>query len=68
MAEARACERAILFAVKMGFRRLLMEGDSLSIIKNLKTKGEDRSILRLIIHHIRILKKKFEDVSYLFVP
>ncbi|KAA3475300.1 reverse transcriptase [Gossypium australe] len=68
VAEARAYERAILFAIKMGFRRLLVEGDSPSIIKKLKTKGEDRSILRPIIQHIRILENSFGNVSYLFVP
>ncbi|KAA3469411.1 reverse transcriptase [Gossypium australe] len=68
VAEVRACERAILFAVEMGFRRLLVEGDSLSVIKKLKTKGEDRSILRPIIQHIRILENSFENASDLFVP
>lgn len=29
MAEARACERALVFAHKMGFRRLEVEGDAL---------------------------------------
>lgn len=45
VAEARACERAILFAVEMGFRCLLVEGDSPSIIKKLKTKGETDQFL-----------------------
>ncbi|KAA3467221.1 reverse transcriptase [Gossypium australe] len=68
VAEARACERALLFAFEMGFRRLLLEGDSFSIIKNLKSTGEDKSILRPITHSIRILESYFEEVSYLFVP
>ncbi|MBA0868457.1 hypothetical protein Goshw_013855 [Gossypium schwendimanii] len=29
VAEAKAYERALLFAIKMGFRRILVEGDSL---------------------------------------
>lgn len=29
VAEARACERALLLAGAMGFRRLIVEGDSL---------------------------------------
>ncbi|KAG4211321.1 hypothetical protein ERO13_A02G096600v2, partial [Gossypium hirsutum] len=54
VAEARACERALLFAFRMGFRCLIKE--------------EDKSILRSIIHHIRNLENCFEEVSYLFVP
>ncbi|KAH1074286.1 hypothetical protein J1N35_026614 [Gossypium stocksii] len=37
VAEARACERAIQFADAMGFQRVLLEGDSLTVIKKLKT-------------------------------
>ncbi|MBA0700459.1 hypothetical protein Goari_022320, partial [Gossypium aridum] len=33
VAEARACERALVFAHKMGFQRLAVEGDALSVIK-----------------------------------
>lgn len=66
--EARVCERAMIFASEMGFLRLLLEGDSLSVIKKLKTKGEDKLILRLIMHHIRTIENNFEEASYLFVP
>lgn len=37
VAEARACERALLFAIDMGFRLVILEGDSLTIIKKLTT-------------------------------
>ncbi|KAH1037987.1 hypothetical protein J1N35_039730 [Gossypium stocksii] len=53
VAEARVRERAMLFVAAMSFRRLLLEGDSLSIIKKLNSEGEDRSFLRPIIHNIR---------------
>ncbi|KAA3476491.1 ABC transporter C family member 10 [Gossypium australe] len=36
VAEARACERALFFAKSMGFRRLAVEGDALSVIKSIK--------------------------------
>ncbi|KAH1067121.1 hypothetical protein J1N35_032108 [Gossypium stocksii] len=68
IAEARACERALLFAKDMGFQKLEVEGDSLSIIKKLKENRTDRSILRSIIQRIRSLEKFFEKVIYLFVP
>ncbi|KAH1082009.1 hypothetical protein J1N35_021770 [Gossypium stocksii] len=68
VAEARACERAILFAVGKGFWRLLVERDSLTVIKKLKTKREDRSIVRSIIQHICVLENFLEKVSYIFIP
>ncbi|MBA0788547.1 hypothetical protein Gotri_026322 [Gossypium trilobum] len=39
----------------MGFRRLLVEGDSLSVIKYVQKKEVDRSILRPITYHIQRL-------------
>ncbi|XP_017635845.1 uncharacterized protein LOC108477876 [Gossypium arboreum] len=66
--EARACEWAILFAIAMGFRSVLLEGDSLTTIIKLSSSREDRSILRPILQHIRILEGQFEKVSYYFVP
>ncbi|KAH1090544.1 hypothetical protein J1N35_017801 [Gossypium stocksii] len=67
VAEAQACERAMFFAAEKSFRRLLVEGDSLTTIKKLNSDGEDRSLLRPIINSIRILERQFENVSYLFV-
>ncbi|MBA0626742.1 hypothetical protein Godav_004347 [Gossypium davidsonii] len=66
-AEARANERALLFAIEMGFRRILLEGDSLSIIKKLKSDGEDKYILIPISQSIRLLESHFVDVTYHFV-
>ncbi|KAH1045809.1 hypothetical protein J1N35_036593 [Gossypium stocksii] len=60
--------RAMLFAAEMGFRRLLLEGNSLMTIKRLNSVGEDKSLLRSIINSIRVFERHFENVSYLFVP
>ncbi|KAK5793106.1 hypothetical protein PVK06_034242 [Gossypium arboreum] len=68
VAEAKACERAMLFAMDMGFRSILMEGDSLLIIKKLKSDGDDRSILSPISQSIRLLESHFVEVTYHFVP
>lgn len=67
VAEARACERALLIARMMGFRRLLVEGDSLSVIKYVQKKGVDRSVLRPITFHIQQLHLLFDEVTYNFV-
>ncbi|MBA0871012.1 hypothetical protein Goshw_020025 [Gossypium schwendimanii] len=50
--EARAYERAMLFAIDMGFKSILLKGDYLSIIKKLKSDAEDGSILRPISQSI----------------
>ncbi|KAA3490037.1 reverse transcriptase [Gossypium australe] len=67
VAEARACERALIFTLTMGFRRLAVEGDSLSVIKSIKKRDEDRSVLRLITQHICQMGLRFEEISYLHV-
>ncbi|MBA0765876.1 hypothetical protein Gotri_014990 [Gossypium trilobum] len=52
----------------MGFRRLIVEGDSLTVIKSVMKKEEDRSVLRPITYHIQRLQQFFEEVTYNFVP
>ncbi|KAK5792927.1 hypothetical protein PVK06_034058 [Gossypium arboreum] len=67
VAEARACERALYFALDIGFRNLILEGDSLTVIKKLTSNKIDRSILSPISQNIRSLERFFEKVSYQFV-
>ncbi|KAA3468713.1 reverse transcriptase [Gossypium australe] len=45
VAEARDCERALLFAKAMGFQRLAVEGDALSVIKSIKKMGKENRLL-----------------------
>ncbi|KAH1107756.1 hypothetical protein J1N35_011524 [Gossypium stocksii] len=66
--EARACERAMVFATELGCKRIMVEGDSLITIKKLNSKEEDRSVLKSIISSIRDMEKQFDYVLYLFVP
>lgn len=68
VAEARACERVLLLACEMGFRHLIVEGDSLTIIKSIKKNEEDKSVLRPITQHISTLEIYFDEVTYLFIP
>ncbi|KAA3469840.1 reverse transcriptase [Gossypium australe] len=68
VAEARACERALLFAKAMGFRRLAVEGDALSVIKSIKKRGNDFSVIRSITHNIYVMGLSFDRISYHFTP
>lgn len=67
MAEARACERAILFAMEMGFRSVHVEGDTLTTIKQLQSNQEDKSIIGPIIGDIKVLIESFHQVTFGFV-
>ncbi|KAK5774929.1 hypothetical protein PVK06_042791 [Gossypium arboreum] len=60
----------VLFSLQLtwGFRTIILEGDSLSIIKKLNTVKDDRSILRPISLNIRRLADFMDGVSYQFVP
>ncbi|KAA3468935.1 reverse transcriptase [Gossypium australe] len=64
VAEARACERALSFTLSLGFTRLEVEGDSLTVIKSIEKKENDRSVLRPITQHIRHLGSSFEEITY----
>ncbi|KAG8499204.1 hypothetical protein CXB51_005655 [Gossypium anomalum] len=68
LAEARACERALLFAVEKGFRRLIIEGDSLTVIKSIHKKEKDKYVIWSITHQINLLHESFDSVTYTFVP
>lgn len=68
VAEARACERAIYFALDMGFRKVVLEGDSLTVIKKLVSNSTDRSVLCFISQHILSLAGAFEKITYNFIP
>ncbi|MBA0749293.1 hypothetical protein Gogos_003240, partial [Gossypium gossypioides] len=68
MAEARACERAIYFALDMGFRKVVLKGDLLTVIKKLVSNNTDRYVLCHISQHIQGLAKAFEEITYNFIP
>ncbi|MBA0845977.1 hypothetical protein Goarm_022190, partial [Gossypium armourianum] len=51
--EARACLQTVVVAEELGFRNLVVEGDSLEIIKKIQTLEEDKSNITVIIKEIR---------------
>ncbi|KAL4309243.1 hypothetical protein GQ457_01G013830 [Hibiscus cannabinus] len=66
-AEAKACERAVIFAVELGFRSVHVEGDSLTIIKKLNSPTLDKSEISPIIRDILSLKNSFDNITFSFV-
>ncbi|MBA0767330.1 hypothetical protein Gotri_016226, partial [Gossypium trilobum] len=68
VAKAVACEMTFSFALDMGFRKVILEGDSPTVIKKLNSNIVDRSVLSPISQHICFLAGFFEKVTYLFIP
>ncbi|KAA3460646.1 reverse transcriptase [Gossypium australe] len=67
VAEARACERALLFAIDMGFKKIILEEDSLIVTKKLRFAKNDRSVISSITWNICMMAN-FIEVSYNFSP
>ncbi|KAH1092315.1 hypothetical protein J1N35_019572 [Gossypium stocksii] len=52
VAEGQACEQAVLLVADLSFRHVVIEGDSLTVIKKLVSVSMDRSTLgQIIIAH-----------------
>lgn len=66
--KARACEQAVHFATDMGFRHVTVEGDSLTIIKCLKSCKKDTSVLRPIVGDIKDCLGFFDTITFVHVP
>ncbi|KAK8998033.1 hypothetical protein V6N11_012565 [Hibiscus sabdariffa] len=68
IAEAKACETVVSFAIDPGFRQIQVEGDSLSIIKKLNsTRIADKSILSPIVKDMVTMKDSFEIINFSYV-
>ncbi|KAK9020488.1 hypothetical protein V6N11_010512 [Hibiscus sabdariffa] len=66
-AEAYACRQAVSFAKDLGFWRVIIEGDSLTIIKKINSDRTDRSPISPIVHDIKVLSRDFRSISFTFV-
>ncbi|KAK8640058.1 hypothetical protein V6N13_138421 [Hibiscus sabdariffa] len=67
IAEAKACEMVVSFPIDLGFRRIQVEGDSLSIIKKLNSTIADKSVLSPIVNDINSMRDFFELVTFAHV-
>ncbi|MFQ6654830.1 hypothetical protein Gotur_025640 [Gossypium turneri] len=63
-AEALACLHAITFARDMGFRKVVVEGDSRTIIVKLQKGVLDRSAIGVYVKEIRIMALNFDYISF----
>ncbi|MBA0552157.1 hypothetical protein Golob_022994, partial [Gossypium lobatum] len=67
-AEAIACRKALQISVHMQWDRVIIEGDSLSIIKKCKTKIPDKSLVSAFIHDIHQLSIYFKECKFEHTP
>ncbi|GMJ09472.1 hypothetical protein HRI_004616400 [Hibiscus trionum] len=66
IAEAHASLQTVLFMRDLGFRRVIVEGDSLTVMKKVNGTAHDRSIISPIVQEIKELSKKFESIQFRF--
>ncbi|KAK8508267.1 hypothetical protein V6N12_019446 [Hibiscus sabdariffa] len=67
MAEALACFQATSLAIDLGFRRVIMERDALTVIIKTNSKSEDRSDIGSIISNIKNKIEEFEQITFMHV-
>ncbi|KAK8972693.1 hypothetical protein V6N11_012888 [Hibiscus sabdariffa] len=56
--EAKACEQDVELAANLNFHNVVVEGDSLSVIKKLQAPVKDRSLICMLIQNIQ---RRFGD-------
>ncbi|MFQ6648233.1 hypothetical protein Gotur_021771 [Gossypium turneri] len=68
--EAYACFHGVAFAEDLGFQYIILEGDSLTIVKKLPKNDDyiDRSVIGGIINEIISKAKNFRSLMYRHIP
>ncbi|KAK8657529.1 hypothetical protein V6N13_035760 [Hibiscus sabdariffa] len=67
VAEALACYQATTFAKELGFKRVVFEGDSLTVVKKVCSSTLDGSLISPIVFDIRAVAREFDGIGFQFV-
>ncbi|MBA0756368.1 hypothetical protein Gogos_021456 [Gossypium gossypioides] len=59
---------ALIYTEELGFRRIVVEGDSFSIIKKVVDAIEDESVSAALIKESKARIKNFDYIKFTFVP
>lgn len=54
MTEAWVCFQAVTFVEKLGFRDVCVEGDALTVIRKLRDRENDKSVIENLVNEIKI--------------
>ncbi|KAK8652504.1 hypothetical protein V6N13_126535 [Hibiscus sabdariffa] len=66
MAESLACFQSIRFVKDLVFRKVIIEGDSRTVIMRINEGVLNKSVIAPLIHGIRIAAREFENISFSF--
>ncbi|KAK8712282.1 hypothetical protein V6N13_147522 [Hibiscus sabdariffa] len=64
MAEALACKQAAMLAWELGFSRVVLEGDSRTVIQKCKSRIVDASLISPVIADIKAICSNFMDIVF----
>ncbi|KAK5844503.1 hypothetical protein PVK06_000643 [Gossypium arboreum] len=67
-AEAIACKKATQIGIKMKGSDIIIEGDSLSVIKKCKTEKQDKSQIGAFIHDIQQATSRSKHLRFEHIP
>ncbi|KAL4272436.1 hypothetical protein GQ457_13G019990 [Hibiscus cannabinus] len=67
MAEALSCLQALILSRDLGFSKIVVDGDSLTVIKKLCSVAADKSTISPVIYDIKMVAQGFVHVSFSFV-
>ncbi|XP_040934497.1 uncharacterized protein [Gossypium hirsutum] len=67
-AEAIACYGAVLTGLEMGYTKVVIEGDSKSIITKCMAQSVDKSQVSAHIRNIQREKSKFQTITFRYAP
>ncbi|MBA0677924.1 hypothetical protein Goari_019300 [Gossypium aridum] len=63
-ADAYACLQGVVFAEEMGFDEVIVEVDSMIVIKKLQSPENDRSLIVVIINEIKEKTKRLRSIKF----
>ncbi|KAA3455658.1 Ribonuclease H-like superfamily protein [Gossypium australe] len=67
-AEAIACYKPVLTGLEMGYTKVIIEGDSKSIVNKCMAQSVDKSQVSAHIRNIRRERSKFQTITFHYVP
>ncbi|KAL4362884.1 hypothetical protein GQ457_04G002440 [Hibiscus cannabinus] len=67
MAEALACHQTVTFAWELGFTRVVLEGDSRTVIQKCQSDLIDTSLISPVIADIKLICRNFTALDFGFV-
>ncbi|KAG8498641.1 hypothetical protein CXB51_005174 [Gossypium anomalum] len=67
-AEALACRKAVQIRIDMQWPEIIVEGDSLIVIKKCKAKRQDKSLIGAYIQDIQQLRSRSKNFMFEYTP